>query len=82
MHAQNYASGGYNNALQEVVNGYKRKHWIWYIFPQIKGLEHSDYSEYYGISLKEAEAYLGHKLWGKRLLLRKRLVGRLQCVMF
>lgn len=38
LHAQDYENGGYRDALQEVANGRKRKHWIWYIFPQIKGL--------------------------------------------
>ena len=68
LRAQGCASGGYNDALQEVTNGYKRKHWIWYIFPQIKGLGFSYNSEYYGIgSLEEAEAYLGHEVLGNRL---------------
>ena len=68
LRAQNYESSGYKGALQEVTNGRKRKHWIWYIFPQIKGLGHSDYSEYYGIgSLEEAKAYLKHEVLGERL---------------
>ena len=68
LRAQNYESSGYKDALQEVTDGRKRKHWIWYIFPQIKGLGHSDYSEYYGIgSLEEAKAYLKHEVLGERL---------------
>lgn len=68
LRAQNYESSGYKDALQEMANGRKRKHWIWYIFPQIKGLGHSDYSEYYGIgSLEEAKAYLKHEVLGERL---------------
>lgn len=68
LRAQEYESGGYRDALQEVKAGGKRKHWIWYIFPQINGLGHSDYQEYYGIkSLDEARAYLDHKLLGHRL---------------
>ena len=68
LHAQDYENGGYRDALQEVANGRKRKHWIWYIFPQIKGLGHSYYSEYYGIgSLEEASAYLEHRVLGMRL---------------
>ena len=68
LRAQGCASGGYNDALQEVTDGYKRKHWIWYIFPQIKGLGFSYNSEYYGINgLEEAKAYLEHEILGKRL---------------
>ena len=39
----------YHIALQEIRSGRKRSHWIWYIFPQLKGLGRSNYSDYYGI---------------------------------
>ena len=43
--------------LAELGAGSKRSHWIWFIFPQMKGLGHSPQSEYYGIgSLAEAAA--------------------------
>ncbi len=49
-------------------NRRKYSHWIWYIFLQLKGLGMSYNSQYYGISGKEeAEAYLAHPIWGKRL---------------
>ena len=58
----------YISALNEVKDGEKRSHWIWYIFPQIKGLGHSYNSEFYGISSKEeAKAYLEHPVLGARL---------------
>lgn len=58
----------YVEALREIKNGQKQEHWIWYIFPQIKGLGHSYNSEFYGISSKEeAKAYLEHPILGKRL---------------
>ena len=58
----------YISALNEVKNGEKRGHWIWYIFPQIKGLGHSYNSEFFGISSKaEAKAYLDHPVLGARL---------------
>lgn len=38
----------YEIALSEIKDGYKRTHWIWYIFPQLKGLGQSYNSEYYG----------------------------------
>lgn len=60
--------GDYKRALTEVRNGRKYSHWIWYIFPQLKGLGMSYNSQYYGISGKEeAEAYLAHPILGKRL---------------
>lgn len=58
----------YPGALSEIRIGEKRGHWIWYIFPQIKGLGHSYNSEFYGISSKEeAKAYLEHPVLGVRL---------------
>ena len=58
----------YLQALNEIKDGLKRGHWIWYIFPQIKGLGHSYNSEFYGISSKEeAKAYLEHPVLGPRL---------------
>lgn len=58
----------YGRALNEIRAGRKRSHWMWYIFPQIKGLGFSPTSEYYCIEgLAEAAAflddeYLGHNL--------------------
>lgn len=50
----------YEKALEEVRNGNKEGHWIWYIFPQMRGLGRSYKSNYYGItSLLEAKAYMG-----------------------
>lgn len=58
----------YNRALNEIKNGLKQSNWIWYVFPQIKGLGHSYNSEFYGISSKEeAKAYLDHPVLGARL---------------
>ena len=49
----------YPRALSEIRNGRKTGHWIWYIFPQLKGLGYSSMSDYYGIrDLEEARAYL------------------------
>lgn len=59
----------YETALQEICNGRKVSHWIWYIFPQVKGLGFSSTSEYYGIEdLDEAKAYLGNYTLKERLL--------------
>lgn len=58
----------YGQAFAEVKNGKKRSHWIWYIFPQLKGLGMSYNSQYYGISgREEAKAYLEHPVLGARL---------------
>ena len=58
----------YNMALTEVKSGKKLSHWIWYIFPQLKGLGKSNNSIYYGIDdIEEAKAYLQHPILGARL---------------
>lgn len=58
----------YDYALEEIRCGRKRSHWIWFVFPQMKGLGHSYRSEYYGISgIDEALAYWQHPVLGKRL---------------
>lgn len=60
--------GSYESALKEIKNGRKRTHWIWYIFPQLKGLGHSYNSEFYGIQdIHEAKEYLAHPVLGSRL---------------
>lgn len=49
----------YEIALSEIKDGYKRTHWIWYIFPQLKGLGQSYNSEYYGFdSVDEVIEYM------------------------
>ena len=59
----------YQRALSEIKNGKKVSHWMWYIFPQIKGLGRSSISEYYGIQdLNEAKAYLADPILGKHLI--------------
>ena len=55
-------------ALHEIQNGCKQSHWIWYIFPQIKGLGRSYQSQFYGIANRqEAEAYLAEPTLNARL---------------
>lgn len=58
----------YKSALQELRNGKKTSHWIWYIFPQLKRLGRSYNSTYYGLSgTDEAQAYLNHPVLNARL---------------
>ncbi len=59
----------YARALQEIANGKKLSHWMWYIFPQIAGLGHSETARYYTLEdLAEAQVFLQHHILGKRLL--------------
>jgi uncharacterized protein (DUF1810 family) len=80
LHAQD-AGGIYDNtetyqtALQEIRNGHKRTHWIWYVFPQMKGLGHSEISHFYGINGRE-EAYAYIEL----PILRERLIEATQAI--
>ncbi|MCU4178784.1 DUF1810 domain-containing protein [Bosea sp. BH3] len=58
----------WQTALSEITDGRKRSHWIWFVFPQMRGLGLSATSEFYGIaSLDEARAYLAHPELGARL---------------
>ncbi len=58
----------YDSALAELRAGRKRSHWIWYIFPQLRGLGRSSRAEVYGLSdIAEARAYLAHPVLGPRL---------------
>ena len=59
----------YQNVLTELNQGKKTSHWMWFIFPQMKGFGKSETSVYYSIkSMEEANAYLKHLLLGTRLL--------------
>lgn len=59
--------GIYDIAVDELECGRKRSHWIWFVFPQMKGLGYSYNSNYYGITCREeAEAYLAHKILNER----------------
>lgn len=61
-------NGIYETALAELTGGSKRNHWMWYIFPQLRGLGLSPTAQFYGIaSLDEARAYLEHPVLGQRL---------------
>lgn len=69
----------FNNVLNELKRGRKSGHWIWFIFPQLKGLGRSSMSEFYGISsLDEARAYLHHPVLGTRLIQCAELVMAVQ----
>lgn len=58
----------YETALAEISAGAKRSHWMWFVFPQVRGLGHSEMATSYAIgSADEARAYLGHAVLGERL---------------
>lgn len=60
-------ANSYATALSEIRAGAKRSHWMWFIFPQLRGLGLSPTAHYYGIaSIKEARAYLDHPTLGPR----------------
>ena len=66
LSAQEY---DYPIALREIQNGCKQSHWIWFIFPQMRGLGRSSMAEYYGISsIEEARAYLDNPILKARLI--------------
>ncbi len=50
LEAQDSRISGYETAIREIKAGFKVSHWIWYIFPQMRGLGHSGFSHKYGIS--------------------------------
>jgi uncharacterized protein (DUF1810 family) len=67
--------GVVEGARAELRRGRKTGHWMWFIFPQLRGLGSSSMAEYYGItSLAEARAYLEDPLLGERLMECSRIV--------
>lgn len=69
----------FDSVIVELEGGRKRGHWIWFIFPQLKGLGHSANSEFFGIaSVHEAAAYLQHPVLGPRLIECTRLINAVE----
>jgi uncharacterized protein (DUF1810 family) len=65
----------FETVLAELRAGRKRTHWMWFVFPQLRGLGRSSTAQFYGISsIDEAQAYLAHPLLGPRLDLCTRIV--------
>ena len=59
----------YAIALEEIRNGEKDSHWMWYIFPQLRGLGRSPMAYKYGLDgIEEAKAYLAHPVLSARLI--------------
>ena len=73
VHAQN---ADFEDVRAELRRGCKTGHWMWFVFPQLKGLGSSRMADQYGISSRaEAEAYLAHPILGPRLIECTRLVN-------
>ena len=69
----------YGAVRTELRDGAKRSHWIWFVFPQLRGLGRSPTAQHYGIaSLDEARAYLTHEVLGPRLRECARLVAAIE----
>ncbi|MCX5969625.1 MAG: DUF1810 family protein [Cyanobacteria bacterium] len=61
-------NSAYQEAIAELRSGRKQGHWIWFVLPQLRGLGHSEMSQYYGIKdLTEARAYLADPVLNQRL---------------
>jgi uncharacterized protein (DUF1810 family) len=74
-------SAVYADALDELRSGRKRSHWMWFVFPQLRGLGRSATSEHYGISdLGEAIEYFRHPVLGPRLVECCRVLAGLDTV--
>src|SRR5580693_328353 len=66
----------YEEVCAELRNGRKRGHWMWFVFPQLRGLGHSHMATTFGIASRQgAEAYLNHPVLGARLRECTRLVN-------
>ena len=62
--------------MAEIISGHKRTHWMWFIFPQLRGLGQSHMAYKFGVAdLTEARAYLAHPLLSSRLRHLVMLVG-------
>jgi uncharacterized protein (DUF1810 family) len=69
----------YDRVLAELRAGRKQTHWMWFIFPQLRGLGHSDMARRFAIaSLAEADAYLQHAVLGRRLRECSALVAQIE----
>jgi uncharacterized protein (DUF1810 family) len=65
----------YGQVLLELAEGRKRSHWMWFVFPQLRGLGHSETADRYELeSVAQAERYLAHEVRGPRLVGCTRLV--------
>ena len=69
----------YARVCDELRRGRKETHWMWFVFPQMRGLGHSAMAQKYGIeSQEEAEAYMRHPILGPRLRECTALVNRIE----
>lgn len=68
LHAQSEEQA-YQRALQEIRQGKKQTHWMWFVFPQLRGLGSSPVSQHFGLDgMQETQDYLQHPILGPRLI--------------
>ncbi len=67
----------YHQVVEELTDGHKRTHWVWFIFPQLAGLGHSTMAQRYAIqNIDQAKRYLADPILGGRLRNDVRLMMR------
>ena len=72
-------AGVWERVRGELAAGAKRSHWMWFVFPQLRGLGRSEMARFYGLAGRgEAEAYLAHPVLGPRLVECTELVNHVQ----
>lgn len=65
----------YGDVVRELADGRKRTHWMWFVFPQLRGLGYSAMAERFALdSVAQAERYLSHEVLGPRLVRCTQLV--------
>jgi uncharacterized protein (DUF1810 family) len=65
----------FDQVVRELKSGRKESHWMWYVFPQLRGLGFSRLAQFYGFaSIEEARAYLNHSVLGVRLVTTTQIV--------
>src|ERR1700761_560716 len=58
----------YDRVVTELAGGRKRAHWMWFVFPQLLGLGHSEMARFYALrTMEEARLYLAHEVLGPRI---------------
>ncbi len=68
-----------DSVQRELASGHKRTHWMWFVFPQLRGLGRSPTAQFYGLDgLEEGRAYLAHPVLGPRLLECTALVNKVE----
>ena len=77
IHFVNAQAQVYRHVVEELTDGHKRTHWMWFIFPQLSGLGHSTMAQRYAVrNIDQARRYLADPILGNRLRHDVRLMVR------